>query len=293
MISAADDGFHPPAESDIWWTETAWFGFAVPERRIAGALYPLFRPNLGVCAASVHVWDDRAEAPWAVLYARTFWHLPLPQRLQSMELECGLSYECVEPLRSYRLRYADGDALALDLTFDALIAPHSVGAGSGRGHFDQPGRVQGLLRLRGEELRVDCLEMRDRSWGPRSDAVGLRGGYDYGTVSARDGFHTLSIFAGDREQIVGGYLLRDGELADVVSGTREVVARERGHPQRVRVVATDQLGRKLEAEGECVNRLAFQASPGLFAWMSLTHWRFGDHAAWGEDQEVWPSRPGP
>jgi hypothetical protein len=289
MITAADDSFHPPATADLWWTETAWFAFAVPERGIAGALYPLFRPNLGVCSAAVYVWDARADAPWEVLYGKTFWHLPLPPSLERMSLACGLSYECLEPLRRYRLRYADGDDVALDLLFEALLEPHAVGGGGGeRGHFDQPGRVRGSLRLRGEEIAVDCLEMRDRSWGPRPDAVGLRAGYAYATASERDGFHVMSIFTGERDQVVAGYLLRDGCLADVVSGTREVVERDRGRPLRVRVSAVDALGRELQAEGRCASRLAFQASPGLFAWMSLTHWRFGEREAWGEDQDVWP-----
>lgn len=289
MITAADDAFHPPASADIWWTETAWFAFAVPERGICGALYPLFRPNLGVCSAAVHLWDESADAPGEVLYGRTFWHLPMPSSLERMSLACGLAYECVEPLRRYRLRYEDGADLALDLHFEALFEPHAVGGGGERGHFDQPGRVRGSLRLRGEEIAVDCLEMRDRSWGPRPDTVGLRAGYAYATASERDAFHVMSIFTGECDQVVGGYLLRDGRLADIASGTRQVVERDRGRPQRVQISAVDTLGRELQAEGRCASRLAFQASPGLFAWMSLTHWRFAEYEAWGEDQDVWPA----
>src|SRR5687768_17401786 len=35
-----DDGFHPPTSDDPSWTETCWFTFTVPERRLSGQLYP-------------------------------------------------------------------------------------------------------------------------------------------------------------------------------------------------------------------------------------------------------------
>ena len=38
-----DDEFHPPTSDDPYWTETCWFTFTVPERRLSGQLYPFFR----------------------------------------------------------------------------------------------------------------------------------------------------------------------------------------------------------------------------------------------------------
>ena len=43
-----DDLFHPPTSDDPFWTETCWFTFAVPERKLSGQLYPFFRANQGV-----------------------------------------------------------------------------------------------------------------------------------------------------------------------------------------------------------------------------------------------------
>jgi hypothetical protein len=45
-----DDELHPPASADPDWTETCWFTFAVPERRLSGQLYPFFRRNQNVAA---------------------------------------------------------------------------------------------------------------------------------------------------------------------------------------------------------------------------------------------------
>ena len=288
-LTPADDRFHPPPDrGEAWWTETAWFSFWVPERLLSGSLYPLFRPNLGVCSAGVYVWDDTADDPWEVPYAKTFWHLPMPATdLTELALATGLSYECIEALRCYRLRYADGDDLTLDLTFEGLVAPHAVIASPEHGHLDQPGRVSGSLRLHGEEIAVDCLAMRDRSWSVRSDTGSTRAGYSYATASATHGFHTMSVFAGDGDVVLAGYLLRDGELADLRGGSRRVTERDRGRPVRVVVEAEDSLGRRIEAEGRCMNRFAFQASPNLCAWMSLTSWSFDGVEAWGEDQDIW------
>jgi hypothetical protein len=64
------------------------------------------------------------------------------------------------------------------------------------------------------------------------------------------------------------------------------------HPRRKAVIAValeaeDRSGRALHAEGRCVSRLANQATPGMFAWMSLTEWETRRGAAVGEDQDVW------
>ena len=51
MAQHPDDEFHTPTSDDPYWTETCWFTFHIPERRISGQLYPYFSPNQGTCAA--------------------------------------------------------------------------------------------------------------------------------------------------------------------------------------------------------------------------------------------------
>lgn len=287
-VSPDDDHFHPVPTADPWWTETSWYSFAVPERNLSGSIYPLFRSNLGICSAGVYVWDGTAVEPWAVPYSRSFWHLPFPAGdLTDVTLANGLRYECLEPMQKYRVRYRDADEIELDLVYEGLIPPHLVSGEPDKGHLDQPCRVQGTLRLHGEEIVVDGFAMRDRSWSVRADTGPTRAGYSYATASAEHGFHTMSFWLGDEEYVLAGYLLRDGELSDVVSGRRRVIERSGGIPTRVIIEAEDRLGRTLVAEGECINRFAFQASPNLHAWMSLTRWSFDGVEATGEDQDIW------
>jgi hypothetical protein len=291
-LGPPDDGFHPPAAPDPAWSETSWFSFHVAERRLAGMLYPLFRPNLGVCSVGAFVWDDGACEPWAVRYGRCLWHLPMPEGdLRDCEVG-GLRIACVEPLSRYRVAYRDGERIDLELAYAGLVPPVAAGIGGGSGHVDQPCRVTGRLRLGGEEIAVDCLDMRDRSWHVRDDLRSTRASYSYALASPREGFLAAGFHDGERLRLVTGFLLRDGAAARVVGGTRRVLERDaaRGFPLRVAVELRDEQGRALEAEGRCVSRLASQATPGLFAWMSLTEWSadWSDArtAAFGQDQDI-------
>ncbi len=102
-----DDEFHPPTSDDPEWTETCWFTFTVPERNLSGQLYPYFKANQGVAAGGAFFWDGRGERPETCLYAKQFWHLPLPdQPLTDITLANGIRYRCLEPQRrlGHRLR---------------------------------------------------------------------------------------------------------------------------------------------------------------------------------------------
>jgi hypothetical protein len=286
--TARDDRFHRPPAPDPSWAETAWFGFAVPERELAGTIYPLFRHDLGVCALGVAVWDASAHEPWHARYARRLWHLPIPPGELDDFAIGGLELRCLEPLQTYRLAYRDAERIELELEYRGLLPVHAPLVSPERGHLDQPCRVRGSLRLRGERIEVDGFEMRDRSWGPRDDLRHTRASYSYGIGGPQQSFLAATFALEGEERVIGGFLVRDGEKRDLVGGTRRVLARSpQGFPQRVRLEATDADQRELAVEGECRSRLAEQATPGMFAWMSLVRWSGSDGVCHGQDQEVW------
>jgi hypothetical protein len=302
-LTTADDDFHVPTSDDIFWTETAWFAFAVPDRRLTAFAYPLFRINQKVCSAAVHVWDDSAEVDHEVLYSHNYWHLPLPDSLAHMKLPSGLSYDVIEPLKTYRLQYSC-DEVSFDVTFEGTYpAQLSAGSGYDGNHIDQPGRVRGSMCLHGETIAVDCYEMRDRSWHVRPDASLklaaeiAQGSYTY-AVSGDETF--IAKTAGsdrNRTKITGGWLLRDGVLSPLIEGER-IAERPTGRPpRRVRVESVDALGRPLVATGTTVNHFAMRATPAIVGWISGTIWEISGAPLWGEDQE-WsagasPRRAGP
>jgi hypothetical protein len=295
-VSHPDDEFHPPAGDDPDWTETCWFTFTVPERRLSGQLYPFFKPTLNVVAGGAYFWDDTGDQVWNCLYAKNFWHLPLPdQPLSNLELGNGARYRVVEPQRVYEVDFDDPDGaeeVSARLTFTAVAAANYLGGS----HLDQPGRYTGTLILHGETIEVDAFGFRDRSWGPRrqhgqgiTGSPAQHGGYSYATASEADGFHAITMDFGTGCIVIHGYLLRDGVWAKLASGEREVLERHAGTgcPTRVRVTATDEQGRTVTATGETLNRLGFPINPNLWTWNCLTRWEFDGVTAFGEDHDNW------
>jgi hypothetical protein len=288
----SDDQFHPPESDDPWWTETVWFSWSVPARNLLGYFYPAFRANQGIQFGGLLVVDDTAVVPWELPVYNWSWHEPLtspPNLLDAHDLPEGMFLECSEFGRTYRFG-ADNDDMSLDVTFESLCPPlltrgeppFDFGA-----HVDQPGRVTGRFTLHGEEMDVDCIAMRDRSWGIRRPHRQPKIGYDHATASADDGFLSISVDRKGDDRVLRGYLLRDGVWSHLVDGTRAVERDDECRPALITVDATDQLGRTLHAVGRPASRCVFNSYPHMFNWTSFTEWEFDGIRAWGEDQDVW------
>ena len=171
-----DDDFHDEELTDRWWeTETMWFSWNIPERKLGGWAYCQARPNANLCNGGAWVWDASAPYPWELLYRAEYSGLQLPPRserdMRDFEWPNGVRARVLDPLRRYAVSYSDPGALEVDLEFEAIMEPNPHPDGvvpflKGT-HFDQAGHVTGTMVLHGEELAVDCYSIRDRSWGPR------------------------------------------------------------------------------------------------------------------------------
>ena len=295
-LTAADDGFHPPGDDRLA-TETAWFSFFVPERGLGGWLYTRAMPNLGLCQGGAWVWDRSGHLPWEVPYYAylTCAELDPDSDLRDFSGGHGVRIRAVEPLRSYEVGYQGrGGRLVADLRFEALHAPHVVAHGeppfTAAHHFDQLGRVTGEVRLNGEMLEVDCVTMRDRSWGPRSERKTLRMGYAWA------GDHETGFLAysedesrdGGTSTVTRGYLWQDGALTRLAGGRRVDTRDEHGLLQTIELVMVDASGRETTARGTVVSRLALPHAVRT-TWTSLVEWDTGSGRGpvWGEDQDVW------
>lgn len=289
-----DDKIHGDLMSDRWWeTETSWFSFCVPERRLGGWLYTLIRPNIGTVAGGAWVWDDRAHLPWDVLYSANYsaQRLRAGTDLRACVLPNGVGIKVREPLTSYELTYQDGDRIDISLTFDAVMPPRAMRSKSSvfgnLNHFDQFGRVMGRMTLLGEDIPVDCLAMRDRSWGPRPEHRPRKSAYVTGIASPEHAFLAVTSADGKSESISYGFLTRDGVTRNLVSGKRKA----RRDPQggwatEIEIDAVDEDGRKLTAVGRrlsgiIINRHTFIDSNGLF------EWDIDGETGHGEDQDLW------
>lgn len=294
-VSSADDAFHFGDMSDRWWeTETCWFSFHHPERALGGWLYVMARPNVGSVAGGCWIWDASAHLPWEIPYSSnlTCQRLPPDTDLRDANFTTGVSVRMVEPLQRYALGYEDGERLQLALTFDAVMAPAALttqasGFGS-LGHFDQFGRIHGEIVLHGERIPIDCLSMRDRSWGPRPEHRPRRTSYVTGICDAGHGFLALSNPDAPGDPIAHGFLLRDGNVQPWANGHRHVVACSRhGWTQEIHITATDVTGRVLRAHGRPASRVVINRHSFIDV-NSLVRWDIDGREGWGEDQDCWP-----
>ncbi|WP_067438023.1 DUF7065 domain-containing protein [Nocardioides jensenii] len=295
MSDHPDDNFHVPKDDDPFWTETSWYTFSVPGRRLSGQVYPFFRPNQGVAACAVFIWDETGDQIPTARYARQSWHLTLPdQPLSDLTLPNGLAYKTVEPQSTYQVTYQDpdGEDVALDLTFTGLTSPHHTG----HGHLDQPCHVQGTITLDGEVIEVDDFGFRDRSWGRRGGfgktimkRGGAYAGYSFASESADTGFHVLAWERNSGEcEIAHGHLRLDGVWSPMSTGVRRVLARDgHGNPTRIQITGTDEIGRTLEAVGEAKNAFGILLNPNIWCVNALVEWTFNGRHAWGEDHDNW------
>ncbi|MCB0996129.1 MAG: hypothetical protein KDB21_13610 [Acidimicrobiales bacterium] len=292
-----DDMYHPPQSDEPWWTETVWFSWMVPERNLLGYWYTVFRANIGVNFGGVLVFDDTAVLPWEIPVFDWHWHDPMPDAVDLRDLNVlgGMTLKCHEHGRVFQFGYTNqhNDDVSFDLTYEALMQPmltrqeppfnHGT-------HVDQPGRVRGSMTLHGEEIAVDCIAMRDRSWGLRRPRRQPKLGYCHATADETSSFLAITLDRQGEDGLVGGYLMRDGQWAKLATGRRHVERDPMGRPATVHLEATDELGRPLEAVGTTVSRQVFTAYPDMFCWNSLARWDYDGGTAWGEDQDIWHPR---
>jgi hypothetical protein len=302
-FTEADDELHPVGTGSLDWTETSWWSFNVPGRALGGWLYAQLRPNLGTVAGGAFVWDASTALPWELPFYAYFHHLPIPEAcdLRDVTFRNGVSIRLLEPGMRYRLgyRFREERDFTADLLFEGITPPIPYLPGdppfAGSSHYDQPGHITGTISLRGETVAVDCLSMRDRSWGRRPELAGRYAGdrvsYAFGVAGPDDAFLAFcqpppGAPGSDVERLRGGFLLRDGELWRLTSAERRVRRdAATGRVRELEIDAVDSAGRELCARGEARSGMVLHAHS--LCLNSLVHWEFDGKACWGEDQDVW------
>ena len=290
-----DDSFHFAEMGDDWWaTETSWFSFHHPERKLGGWFYSMFRPNIGTVAGGAWVWDDSAYLPWEILYSANYsaQQLPRDQDLRDCQLPNGVSIKVLAPCQRYALGYDDGERFKATLIFEGVMPPEpltAVGSTFGSAHhFDQFGRVTGDIVLHGERIALDCIGMRDRTWGRRPEDRPQQAAYVTGAADAGHGFLAVTNIKPEGDLVSYGFLRRDGETVSLAGGERILERDPREHwVTRITIKAHDTKGREMTAVGVPVSRVILNRHTFIDI-NSLIRWELDGVLAYGEDQDMWP-----
>ena len=316
-----------PVGDDPAWSESYYFNFVDPTSNLAMFTRMGFRPGNG-WADALHVVYLQGKRV-AFTYGRRDIKPDLTR--YDGDLTAGhLTLRCDQPHERWRVRY-DGPAqdihdaeilltrskarpagwytpahLSMEVSFDCLTAPHYSGVVDGaegqRGHFEQSGRVHGVIQLDDQQWQVDGYGVRDKSWGPRdwgagrSQASSPQGAeqrsepapfvnwfsMNFGEYAALGGScfrHADGVMRGE------GWLQRDGaamKLQDVV--IESSYAEDSILHTALTLTARTEEGEAIEINGEVLNVCPTKipmANGATFVNEGLTRFHWGERAGYG------------
>ena len=294
MIADKDLDFHPTDPAAHNWAETNYFAFFNAERAVCGHLQALFRPNLGVVMSDVRVWRglvERSEDTW---YVANHFHLPIPEprNLRQFTLLNGLSVKAASP-RDYRVDYVGIEDTEIHLDVHGIMEPYDIAdpdmdpitrrsrgkswtfASAYNGHFDMTARVRGSVKVRGETIPIDCVQVMDHSWGPRTEvdlaAMMWLGGEFGGDFAIHAFFPADPANSEVCEPLAHGYVTDHGAVRGLVSGSLRVT-RANYQPMAIIFDATDESGRAYRLYGSTIAGGPWPVYPSVDVGLALVRW---------------------
>jgi hypothetical protein len=290
---------HPTA------TETWWYQFFIPELGLNGEVYFWVHTNLRTMSGGVWIFKGIKKHYLEAEHFNWKNHMPYPQVTEEgiSAPEIGLTIKIVEPLGKQQVIYDDDRTdTHLRLEATALFPPICR---TSNAHFEQPMHLTGTLRLKGEDLKIDCHANRDRSWGePRYEDSMVHPNVAWCIGQSTDG-KTGFLFNGAddpaRDPIVASYglsgesLLKDGwylnngELRRVVSISKRTKRGDDGmQPLLIECDFTDSAGDRHNAVGSIMASVLWSPWPNMSVYFgALARWTLdGATVCYGDSQEL-------
>lgn len=311
MIRPEDAQFHPPTNDDPLWAETNYFGLYAgqdTDHPLNIGIYGLFREPLGVVGSTVSVNSRRVTLPWAADYWDAWEHLVIPQpaNLLDYELANGLTVVCSEPNKVWDVDFSDPAAgLELHFRFTSLMEPYDINdpaqdpmaadrdmaltwGHAYAGHFDQTGRFEGEITLRGTTTPIDCVSTMDHSWGVRAERQTSRLSWMHAHFSADLAVHALFDFSTENGPdapspltMTHGYVLDHGKVYGLKGGSG-TTARRGFYPENAAISVIDSADRTWELDGTALTTFPWQSQPGVVGHNSLLRWTVNGQTGYGE-----------
>jgi hypothetical protein len=284
-------------------TETWFWAFHVPQANVNCLAYCWLHPNLDVVSSGLMIYKGIKRHHLA---SELFdWYAYLDAKVigdgSDIRIPNGFRARALEKMRRWELSFED---TSRDTSFRvemAALADPIVRANNK--HFEQAMRVTGDLVLRGERWPVDCVAIRDRSWGElRPEAHNRLPPYTWVTGAFGDDFafnvgaHDdparnppwLTDYHVEAERVVkDGWVWREGRVlrlkhASMISERDP----EMLYPTSHEVDMTDTEGTRYRLTGSIVASAPLSAFPNVVCQFALARWQMADRVGWGESQEV-------
>lgn len=163
-LTDSDDSPHKPSDNPDW-RESYYFNFVDLANGISGFTTIGILPNVNMREFVFVLFHGDKREVYFVESRERF-------RYNSMKTlsDSHLSYEPVEPLKEWRIRFAK-DSMSADISWKGRFPVCSFGGGSRTSwseHFEQSGHISGFANLPGgRRVRLEGMGQRDKSWGPR------------------------------------------------------------------------------------------------------------------------------
>lgn len=285
----ATDFMEPAHTEDVSETQTWWFNFFIPELNLDGEVYFWVHPNLHMASGGVWIFQGIKQHHLQAEHFNWKTYMRWPQiEGNTLRLpDVGLTVKIVDPLRRHEVIYHGPDDTRLHLHTRALIPPVLR---SNNAHFEQPMHVTGSLRLSGRDHAIDCMALRDRSWGePRPEGAVRHPPTCWGEGISADGRTAFNFNGTDdpnrNPQIAAygiaqdalfkdGWMYRDGTLKKIVAMSKLTTRAADGiQPLRLDCHLTDVEGGRYHLSGEVMAGVLWSPWPTMAA-------HFGNHVRW-------------
>lgn len=285
-------------------TETWWWCFHIPERNLNAEVYFWVHTSLGTMSGGVWIFEGIKKHHLQAEHFNFRNYLPRPQLGESTLFcpELNLRINIIEPMQEHEVLYEDPATDTRLILRSTAVMPPVVR--SNNAHLDQGMRMTGTLRLRGEDLKIDCIAMRDRSWGkPRPEVPVNHPPTCWCVGITRDGKTAFNFSGCDdprrnpdvaaygltaQEMFKDGWMWRSGELRKIVSLSK-LTTRDAGglQPRTLECTIEDSHGELFELRGEILASVFWSPWPNMAAFFGqLTRWEMGGEVFYGECQEV-------
>lgn len=298
---AEDEYYHGTGPAGAALTETWFWNFHVPEVAINCFAYCWVHPNLQVVSGGLFIYRGITSSHLA---CEVFdYHDYLPMDVvgdgRVIAFPNGLRIEAVEPLRHVRMTYDDP---ARDSAF--VVDCHALGVPIMRAnnkHFEQVMHVTGKLTLRGAEHAVDCVTVRDRSWGelrpeanvpvpPYTWVTGAFGRDFAFNIGSHDDPARVPAWLGIVDPPVrifkDGWVWSEGEHRRIVSSSK--LTRREG-PRHAPVSHVyefeDEKGVTYAVTGQIIGQTEWGGWSNMTCHCGLVEWSWNGRTGYGESQE--------